>query len=142
MPVRNASAVWTGTLAQGNGIMRLGSGAFEGQYSYASRFEEGSGTNPEELIGAAHAGCFSQAFSLELENAGYKPQRIQTVAEVTLNKTDSGFAIQRIKLNAQAEVPEIDDDTLLSIAENAKNNCPVSKALAGVEIELTLGRIG
>src|SRR5437868_14704076 len=107
MATRTASAVWDGTLKQGKGSMRLGSGAFQGAYSFSSRFEEGTGTNPEELIAAAHAGCFSMAFSHGLASAGYTPTRVHTVAKVHLNKTEGGFSITAIDLETDADVPKI-----------------------------------
>jgi len=136
MPVRKAEAKWNGDLKGGNGTMKFGSGAYEGAYSFASRFEEGTGTNPEELIGAAHAGCFSMALSADLAKGGYAPESVETNAEVTLEITDNGPAITRITLNTVASVPDIDEDTFLEFAEGAKKNCPVSKALAGPEISL------
>lgn len=137
MPVRKADAVWTGGIKDGSGTMALGSGAYEGPYSFQSRFEAGDGTNPEELIGAAHAGCFSMAFSGALGRAGYSPERIATSANVHLEKTDGGFAISRIDLTCEATVPGISAEDFQQQAEGAKANCPVSKALAGVEISLT-----
>jgi osmotically inducible protein OsmC len=116
--------------------MRLGSGAYEGEYSFASRFEEGVGTNPEELIGAAHAGCFSMAFGGDLVKAGYTPTRIQTRAEVHLERVNERPTITRIHLDTEGEVPGIDQDTFQQIAEGAKKGCPVSRALGGVEISL------
>ncbi len=136
MPIRKASAVWSGALKGGKGSVKLGSGAFEGVYSFASRFEEGEGTNPEELIGAAHAGCFSMALAHELAEAGYSPKRVATEAKVNLVKTDGGFEISGVTLETEAEVGGIEKETFLKQAESAKNNCPVSKALAGVEISL------
>jgi osmotically inducible protein OsmC len=136
MPVRNAKAEWKGGLKDGNGTMALGSGAFEGQYSFSTRFEEGTGTNPEELIGAAHAGCFSMALTAALGRAGFSPQRVATQARVHLEKNDAGFSITRIELTTEAEVPGIDDAAFQEQARGAKENCPVSKALAGVDIEL------
>jgi len=136
MAKRTASAVWDGTLREGKGTVRLGSGAFEGQYSFASRFEEGTGTNPEELIGAAHAGCFSMALAAGLTKAGHNPTRISTKANVSLEKVGEGFKITTIELNTEGEVPEIDEETFLNAAETAKKNCPVSQALTGVEITL------
>src|SRR5881227_4355381 len=108
MPVRNAEARWEGDLPSGKGTMRFGGGAFEGQYSFSSRFEEGTGTNPEELIGAAHAGCFSMALSAGLERAGHAPTSIETSARVHLERADSGFRISRIDLTTTADVPGID----------------------------------
>ncbi len=137
MAKRTASAIWEGTLKDGSGKMRLGSGAFEGQYSFASRFEEGTGTNPEELIGAAHAGCFSMALAAGLTKAGLKPTRISTNAQVSLEKVGEGFKITTIELKTEGEVPGIDKQTFLEHADTAKKNCPVSQALAGTEIKLT-----
>ena len=127
MATRNGSAVWEGTLREGKGTVTLGSGAFEGQYSFASRFEEGTGTNPEELIGAAHAGCFSMALSAQLNNAGLKPERIATEATVTLEKLESGFAITTIHLQVSARVPGATQEQFNTAASNAKAGCPVSK---------------
>ena len=136
MPVRTADAQWEGSLQDGKGTVRLGSGAFEGQYSFASRFEEGTGTNPEELIAAAHAGCFSMAFSNGLAKAGFTPTRVDTTANVHLDKTDAGFGITKIELRTEAEVPGIDQAAFDEQAETAKKNCPVSKALGAVDITL------
>lgn len=136
MPVRRAEAVWEGSLQEGNGNMKVGSGAFEGAYSFSTRFEEEPGTNPEELIGAAHAGCFSMALSGALGRAGYPPNSIHTTARVHLTKGDAGFKINKIELNTEADVPNIDDATFQEQAEGAKSGCPVSQALAGVEIVL------
>src|SRR5881396_2833425 len=109
MAIRTGSAVWEGTLKEGKGTMKLGSGAFEGPYSFASRFESGTGTNPEELLGAAHAGCFSMALSGRLSKNGFNPKRIQTTAKVTLDKVGEGFGITKIALETNAEVPGIDE---------------------------------
>jgi osmotically inducible protein OsmC len=136
MAVRTAEARWDGSLKEGSGNMRFGSGAFDGAFSFGSRFEEGDGTNPEELIGAAHAGCFSMAFSAELGRADHAPESIETSARVHLESTDDGPAITRIELTTNANVPGIDDDEFQKIAAGAKAGCPVSKALAGVEISL------
>ena len=136
MAERTASAVWEGTLKDGKGRVKLGSGAFEGQYSFASRFEEGTGTNPEELIGAAHAGCFSMALAAGLTRAGFNPTRINTNASVSLEKVGEGFKITRIELNTEAEIPNIEEAVFLEQAETAKKNCPVSQALAGTDITL------
>jgi osmotically inducible protein OsmC len=136
MPARTATARWEGGLKDGKGSMRLGGGAFEGQYSFSSRFEDGVGTNPEELIGAAHAGCFSMALSAGLEKAGYTANSVETTANVHLSPADGGFRISRIELSSIADVPSIDADTFAQQAEAAKQNCPVSKALAGVDIAL------
>src|SRR5512143_444625 len=136
MPVRNAEAVWEGNLLKGKGKMKLGSGAFEGAYSFASRFENGLGTNPEELIGAAHAGCFSMALSFMLEQAGYTPERVHTIAKVHIDKVGDGFKITVIELETQGKIPGIDEKTFIEKAETAKKGCPVSQALSGTEIKL------
>jgi len=136
MLVRKATASWEGGLKNGKGVMRLASGAYEGRYSFASRFEQGPGTNPEELIGAAHAGCFSMALSLVLEEAGYKPERIDTTARVSLGKVPEGFKIMTVDLETEARIPGIDEKTFLEKTEAAKKGCPVSVALTGVEIRL------
>ena len=136
MATRSAEAVWNGNLREGHGTMKLGSGAYEGKYSFASRFESGQGTNPEELIGAAHAGCFSMALSAGLGKAGFNPTSIHTAARVYLEKVGEGFGITRIELTTDAQVPGIDEATFLRHAEDAKKNCPVSKALTGTKIIL------
>lgn len=136
MAVRKAEAEWKGNLREGKGRVKLGSGAFEGEYSFVSRFEQGTGTNPEELIGAAHAGCFSMALSAGLTRAGHNPKRIHTVAQVHLEKVGEGFEITCIELETDAEVPGIDEKAFLEQAESAKKGCPVSKALASTKIEL------
>jgi len=136
MAKRTASAVWEGTLREGNGRVKLGSGAFEGKYSFVSRFEDGAGTNPEELIGAAHAGCFSMALAAGLSKTGHNPKRISTNANVSLEKVGEAFKITTIELTTEGEVPGIDEQTFLDAAEAAKKNCPVSQALAGVDIKL------
>ena len=136
MPIRNAKARWEGGLPEGRGSLGLGSGAFEGQYSYGSRFEEGRGTNPEELIGAAHAGCFSMALAGGLGRAGFPPERVRTSAKVHIEKGDAGFRITRIDLTSRASVPGIDDATFQEQAEATKTGCPVSQALTGTEITL------
>lgn len=131
MAIRTADAQWNGSLKDGNGHMRLGGGAYEGAYSFESRFEEGQGTNPEELIAAAHAGCFSMAFAAELGRAGHEPNRVATTARVNLVKREEGFTITRIELETEAEVPGIDAARFQEIAEGAKKGCPVSRALQG-----------
>ena len=137
MPKRTASARWDGSLIEGRGTMRMASGAYEGPYSFQSRFEEGDGTNPEELIAAAHAGCFSMALSAGLGEADHSPESVETEAVVHLDKADDGFAITRIELRTRANVPGLSDEEFQQIAEAAKKGCPVSRALAGVEsIEL------
>ena len=133
MITRLSTAVWQGTLKEGAGTLRLGSGAFEGPYTFASRFEQGPGTNPEELIAAAHAGCFSMFLSALLTGAGFTPVRIATTATVHLG---DGPTITLIELETQAEVPNLTADALQEHAEAAKKNCPVSKALAGPEIRM------
>ena len=137
MPVRNAEAEWKGNLQQGKGWMRLGSGAFEGSYSFGTRFLEDPGTNPEELIGAAHAGCFSMAFAGILGGAGYAPTRIHTTEKVRIEKVGDGFQITKAELHTEADVPGIDNDTFQKLANTAKEGCPVSKALAAIP-EITL----
>jgi osmotically inducible protein OsmC len=136
MAVRKARAIWEGKISTGKGSMKLGSGAFEGSYTFKSRFEDGAGTNPEELIGAAHAGCFSMALSLFLEKAGYPPDRIVTEAKVHIEKQGEGFKITTIELATEAKVPGIEDKAFQEQARGAKENCPVSKALTGTEIRL------
>jgi lipoyl-dependent peroxiredoxin len=133
MAVRGASAVWNGSLKEGSGSMRLGSGAFEGPFSFVSRFESGPGTNPEELIGAAHAGCFSMALAAGLGRAGHSPKSIRTNAKVHLGTSDAGPTITQIDLEVEGEVPGIDAATFEQHAEGAKKNCVVSHALAGVK---------
>lgn len=137
MPVRSADAVWEGTLRDGAGSMKMASGAYEGQYSFSSRFEEGVGTNPEELIAAAHAGCFSMALAAGLGNAGFTPRRVSTTANVHLTKGDEGFRITRVHLRTEAEVPDVDEETFQEHASQAKAGCPVSQALAAVD-EITV----
>jgi osmotically inducible protein OsmC len=136
MATRSAKAQWDGTLQEGKGTMAFGSGAFQGAYSFQSRFENGAGTNPEELIAAAHAGCFSMALSAALGKNGFNPKRVNTTANVHLTKGDAGFSINLIELQTEASVPGIDDAKFQEIAETAKKTCPVSKALAGPEIKL------
>jgi len=134
MPTRSADATWEGNLPDGNGTMRLESGAYEGAYSFRSRFEDGAGSNPEELIAAAHAGCYSMALSNVLDDAGFEPESVNTEAEVTLRMLEDGPAITKVRLTTTARVPDIDDDTFQEHANAAKDGCPVSKALAGTEI--------
>ncbi len=136
MIVRKSTAVWQGTLKEGKGRMSLGSGAFEGAYSFGSRFESGTGTNPEELLGAAHAGCFSMALSHALAQAGFPPREVATEAQVALDKGPEGFTITRSDLVTKADVPGIDAALFARLAEEAKKGCPVSRALKGVEISL------
>jgi lipoyl-dependent peroxiredoxin len=143
MATRTADANWNGTLTEGSGTMEFGGGAFSGAYSAKSRFEEGEGTNPEELIAAAHAGCFSMALSLGLEQAGHPSESVRTTADVHLTPADGGFEISRIDLHTRARVPGIDADEFQRVAEATKQGCPVSKALAAVpEINLDAGLEG
>jgi len=125
---RKASAVWHGGLKDGKGTISTDSGVlFNTQYSFGTRFEEAKGTNPEELIGAAHAGCFSMALSAQLGEAGIKPERIETTATVTLDKSDGGFAITAVHLEVRAKIPGADPQAFEKAANNAKTGCPVSK---------------
>ena len=133
MAIRSSSAEWKGTLKQGGGTMKLGSGAWEGPFTFASRFESGRGTNPEELVGAAHAGCYSMFLSALLTDAGFTPSRISTTAAVHLG---DGPAISLIELSTEAVVPNLTEAEFQKHAEAAKKGCPVSKALAGPKITL------
>ena len=138
MPTRKAEAEWKGNLAEGQGSLKVGSGAFAGPYSFKSRFEDGqSATNPEELIGAAHAGCFTMALTAALSRNQITATRIHTEAQVKLEKVNDAFSITEINLNTEAEIPSIDDATFQKYASDAKQGCPVSKALAGTKINLT-----
>ena len=134
MAIRNASAVWNGTLKEGEGTMKLGSGAFEGAFTFASRFEEGPGTNPEELVGAAQAGCFSMFLASVLTDAGYPPVQVRTSAKVHLG---DGPRITLIELDTEAEVPNIDEKTFLESVDKSKKNCPISLALTGPELHVS-----
>jgi lipoyl-dependent peroxiredoxin len=137
MPTRKAEAEWKGNLTEGSGRLKVESGAFEGPFSFKSRFEEGqSGTNPEELIGAAHAGCFTMALTAQLTRAGFSPRRIHTGAKVKLEPLGEGPSITLIELEMEADIPGIDEATFQKLTLSAKENCPVSKALAGTEIRL------
>ena len=137
MATRNGSAEWRGDLKGGDGDLTVGDGVFKGSYSFSSRFEEGEGTNPEELIAAAHAACFSMALSNILAEHGHSPDRVRTVAKVHLGQTDDGPTIKRIDLETEGQVPGIDQDHFAKHAEEAKSGCVVSRALAGVK-EITL----
>lgn len=137
MAVRDASAKWEGTLQEGFGVIKLGSGAFEGKYSFSTRFEDGAGTNPEELLGAAHAGCYSMALNAALGRAGFTPNYVNTTAKVHLVKGDAGLAITRIDLITEAEIPGIDEATFMEHANTAKETCIISRALAAVEMTLS-----
>lgn len=132
MAVQSASAEWQGSLKDGSGKMRAASGAFEGPFTFVSRFETGPGTNPEELIGAAHAGCFSMALAAALGRAGHDPTSIKTIAKVHLGSTEAGPTITQIDLEVEGEVPGIDATKFQEFAEGAKQGCIVSRALAGV----------
>lgn len=136
MITRKSNAKWEGGLKGGKGNLELGSKAYSGQYSFQSRFEEGTGTNPEELIAAAHAGCFSMALSGLLEKEGYSPKSVATQAEVKMDKVGDGFKIIQIILKCTAEVPDIEKDEFNKHAEGAKKGCPVSQALSAVDIKL------
>jgi lipoyl-dependent peroxiredoxin len=138
MKTRNARAFWTGDLLNGYGIMQLNSIDFEANFSFASRFEDTGGTNPEELIAAAHAGCFSMSPGEMLSEKGFQVKNISTTAHVTLSKGQNGFYISKIELLTDARIPGIDKENLRKIAEDAKKNCPVSKALSNVDIELEI----
>jgi osmotically inducible protein OsmC len=133
MPKRNASARWEGSLTEGRGTMKMASGAYEGPYSFQSRFEEGDGTNPEELIAAAHAGCFSMALSGELGKPGHEVESVETEATVHLEQAGEGFAIKRIELRSRVSAPGVDESDFQQAAEAAKKGCPISQALAAVE---------
>ena len=137
MPERTAQAHWEGPIKEGSGSIAVESGAVAAKYSFGSRFEDGKGTNPEELLGAAHAGCFTMALALGLTEAGHPPTRIDTTARVGIEKTADGFRIPRIELQTEADVPGIDGAAFEQLAQGAKTNCPVSLALAGTEIRLT-----
>lgn len=136
MVKRISDAEWRGDLKSGAGQLKLGSGAFAGQYSYKSRFEEGTGTNPEELVAAAHAACYSMALSAALSADGHKPTRVHTTATVNFGPVTGGFAITKIELDTEGEVPGIDAATFERAAQAAKTGCPISKALSAVEISL------
>jgi lipoyl-dependent peroxiredoxin len=140
MPVRKSEAVWLGTLKEGSGRMRLASGLYEGPYTFSSRFEEGAGTNPEELLGAAHAGCFSMFLAALLTDAGFPPDSVRTTASVHLG---AGPTITKIGLECEAVVSRVDDAQFQELAAQAKAACPVSKALAAVpEIVLNARLLG
>ncbi len=131
MPVRNASAIWEGGLRGGKGTFKGGSGQVSGSYGFGSRFEEAKGSNPEELIAAAHAACFSMALSAGLERAGKTPTRVETSAACTIEKVGDGFKITRMRLVTRGKVPGLDQAGFARAAEDAKNGCPVSGALKG-----------
>jgi lipoyl-dependent peroxiredoxin len=137
MPIRTSEAIWEGDLLQGRGIMTVGREVFKGHYSFASRFESGPGTNPEELLGAAHAGCFSMALASELARSGHTLEYVHTTANVHVDKSDVGFTITLIELETEGYGPDIDDVAFTQAAEKAKVGCPVSRALAATKITLT-----
>jgi osmotically inducible protein OsmC len=138
MATRNGSAEWRGDLRDGEGDLTVGDDVFKGSYSFSSRFEEGAGTNPEELIAAAHAACFSMSLGNMLAQHGHAPESVRTVAKVHLRPTDAGPTIQRIELETEGRVSGIDEAHFAEHAEEAKEACPVSRALAAVEeISLT-----
>jgi len=138
MAIRTANARWDGTLTEGTGTMRTGKGGLEAPYSFKSRFEEGEGSNPEELIGAAHAGCFSMALSKGLADAGFTPTSIETTANVHLDRVDGAMTVTKIDLVTTASAPGIDNDTFQKVAEGTKQACPISRLLSpGAEITLS-----
>ena len=138
MATRNGSATWGGNLQEGSGQLTVGDGVWRGDYSFSSRFEEGEGTNPEELIAAAHAACFSMALSNILAGEGHEPRSVQTTAKVHLRNVDGAPTIARIELDTEGDVPGLDEDGFRKFAEQAKADCPVSRALGGVgEMEVS-----
>ncbi len=139
MITRNASAKWAGELKTGTGHVRLGSGAFEGKYSFGTRFEGAPGTNPEELLGAAHAGCYSMALNLGISQAGFAAEYVDTTAEVQMDKTDAGMAIVNVKLTVKAKVPGLGAEKFAELAEATKKGCIISRALSvPMTLEATL----
>lgn len=141
MKTNISKAIWNGKLKDGNGTMSIGSSIEDIPYTFSSRFEDGKGSNPEELIAAAHAGCFSMAFSVQLAEKGYNPKSISTTAEVKLEKDKDGFKISESILKTKVDVPGIDEATFIKLAEESKRNCPVSRALSSVKIELNASLI-
>jgi osmotically inducible protein OsmC len=136
MPTRNASATWEGGLKDGKGSFKGSSGVIGGNFNFGTRFGEEPGTNPEELLAAAEAACFSMALSLGLEGAGSPPERVQTEAACTVERVDGGFKITTIKLRVRARVPGVENDEFQRIVEGTRAGCPVSRALAGVDIQV------
>jgi osmotically inducible protein OsmC len=136
MPVRKASAVWNGNLRDGNGTVKTETGSFDGKYSFTSRFEEGKGTNPEELLAAAHAACYSMALSGNIKKAGFEPVKIITEDKVYVEKVGDGYTITKIEVFTDAEIPGIDAAKFNELAEATKKGCPVSRAMTGTEIIL------
>ena len=138
MAIRTGNARWEGTLTEGSGVLRTGKGGLSGNYSFKSRFEEGEGTNPEELIGAAHAACYSMALSKGLADAGFTPEAIDTTASVHLERVDGKQTVTRIDLVTTASAPGMDDAEFQKVAEATKEGCPISRLLSpGVEITLS-----
>jgi lipoyl-dependent peroxiredoxin len=138
MAIRKATARWSGSPAEGSGVFRTAKGGYQGNYSFQSRFEEGEGANPEELIGAAHAGCFSMALAKLLSDLGHPPTTVETEARVHLERTDAGMTVTRIELDTVGDVPGMDEHEFTKHAETAKSNCPVSRLLSpGTEITLS-----
>jgi lipoyl-dependent peroxiredoxin len=137
MPTRIANAHWEGDFKRGGGTVALSSGAFEGPYNFSGRFEDGTGTNPEELLGAAHSSCFAMALSVGLTQAGTPPESLDVEAKVTISQVEGGFEITKIDLAVRGKVPGIDEAAFVEAANGAKANCPLSKALAAVP-EITL----
>jgi lipoyl-dependent peroxiredoxin len=142
MPERTANAVWEGPVPQGKGAVSLGSGTYRAEYSFGSRFESAPGTNPEELLGAAHAGCFTMALALALTQAGHPPTRVTTEARVPIHKEGDGLRIPYIELTTRAEVPGLSAEEFQREADKAKAGCPVSRALAATEVRLTATLVG
>jgi osmotically inducible protein OsmC len=136
MPTRSSTAEWNGNLARGSGTMALGSGAFEGSYSFASRFEDGTGTNPEELIAAAHAGCFSMALAAAMSQADHVPDSVETTAQVTIDSVDGNPTITGSELSTEVKVDGLDEAEFQRFADEAKSGCAVSRALGAIEISL------
>lgn len=136
MPTRTANAEWNGSLRDGNGTMKMRSGSYEGPFSFQSRFKEGEGTNPEELIAAAHAGCFSMQLSGLLGARDVTPESVQTEAQVEVSKVEGGFGITKINLVSRVKAPGLDESTFQEVAQAAKETCPVSQALRAVDISL------
>ena len=138
MATRNGSATWEGNLQEGSGRLTVGEGSWEGGYSFSSRFEEGEGTNPEELLAAAHAACYSMALSHAMAEAGHEPRSVTTTAKAHLRNVDGAPTVAKIELETEGDVPGMDDAEFQRFAEEAKTDCVVSRALAGVgEMELT-----
>ena len=133
---RKATAEWKGNLKGGNGLVALGSGAYEGPYDFASRFENGEGTNPEELLGAALSGCYSMNLAHLLDTEGHTAERVHTTAKVHLGKTDDGFAVTLIELDVKANVPGIEDSAFQGYAKKAEETCIIARALAATEVTM------